>query len=765
MKTMTESKKLVLVILFLAISGTVFISGCMQQPEQGYETGEGNRTAEGSENVPIYSGAYYIGEQTVLGVQGAAYIISGHSADVYSYYLNEMPKLEWTEVSRSDGIIYFEKDGYGAAVKATESIGTETSLIVAYAPEADFEFPRKASVLLPTNYQTEFPAPTDIFLAFFTDLPPADVLSQSHATVMGITGKNFEKSDQESYYNTLTEFFHDAGLKYSGSFISTFDVETDTYEKHSELHDATCVDIQGKTIVFEWESRPWQCTNNPVWREFLLDMGERSVDCGADGIHIDEWLGTYSAAKEADGCFCEYCMQGFREYLKEKYSTEELNALGIDNIDSFDYGEFLREGKAQQTKADLLASYFLDFQMESIKGFMRELITKTKAYGEEHGKTISVSANVPELMPDWLPIAEEADYMLSEYLYEYPPKGRSIPIFKLARSLGKPLVVEPQSSNPDLLERDDVATLMKIYTAEAYSSRGFLLVPYDLPAKSSKGWKFYNADLSELAPYYAFIQENNQYYEGLSSNSKIAVIYLYPSDTDGFYKVANSLLKLHFQYDALFAGDDKWMEDNLTLDQMNEYDVLVLPYADSLSGQQAGLLLSYVEQGGKVFAFSTGGPIGKIQQIFDKKGESENQLSSLLVDGSHDFGLGKVVYNSNMPSEEQLGGTLSDLIQPDIQTNANENVAMVEYWNSETHSIVIHLINYNYDIETKSLSSQKGIEMEVALNQELAGKDLTVSYDSPDSTDIGQLEHTLSDGKVAFSIPNLDYYGVVSISA
>ena len=152
-------------------------------------------------------------------------------------------------------------------------------------------------------------------------------------------------------------------------------------------------------------------------------------------------------------------------------------------------------------------------------------------------------------------------------------------------------------------------------------------------------------------------------------------------------------------------------------------------------------------------------------ELRDEKGNEirREPLRSLLVGGSHDYGLGKFIYNGDFPTREEVGGMLSGSIQPCIQTNANENVVMLEYWNSGTRSIIIHLINYAYDIETEHLSPQENINLKVVLDPELLGKDLSVSYMSPDWAGIEELDYTVSGGRVEFQIPNLEFYGVVSI--
>jgi len=472
-------------------------------------------------------------------------------------------------------------------------------------------------------------------------------------------------------------------------------------------------------------------------------------------------------------------MQGFREYLKDKYTTEELEGFGIENIDTFDYGDFIREryfttyyGEGKREVP--LFSDFEDYQMVSYGEFARELIRETKAYARAHGKDVYFTANTAELFPQYLAMQDELDYLSPEvfsyqttspgrfFIYTYPPR-KCVPAFKLVRSLGKSLVVYPSpETNGELIAMPDMMSLMKIYTAEAYSARGFYHVPYNLPSYTpEQGWIYGPRDMGELEPYYDFIFNNEQYYDDLFSTSKIAVLYSYPSarhDVSNFYGISDLLLDSHFQYDVLFAGDNNWMEDNLSLSQLNEYEVVILPKTECLSDRQVDLLLSYVESGGNIVAFHCIG-------LYDEKNKEVKRelLESLLVEGSHDFGLGKFIYSRDLPTREEVSGALSGLIQPCIQTNANENVVMLEYWNNETHSIVIHLINYAYDIETEHMRPQENINLKVALDPKLLGKDLSVSYASPDRAGIEELSYTLSDGSVEFRIPNLEFYGVVFV--
>ena len=43
------------------------------------------------------------------------------------------------------------------------------------------------------------------------------------------------------------------------------------------------------------------------------------------------------------GCFCSDCEAGFRCLLKDNYTTDELAAMGVDHIDTFNYRQIARQ--------------------------------------------------------------------------------------------------------------------------------------------------------------------------------------------------------------------------------------------------------------------------------------------------------------------------------------------------------------------------------------------------------------------------------------
>ena len=590
---------------------------------------------------------------------------------------------------------------------------------------------------------------------------------------------------KEPFQHNL-EIISDFGLK-DVAWLPGWSIEGSEHldsENRAKLAGEACIDIDGNPIGFYPSEKLelWQCIHSIVWREYRLEIAKRTIDWGGAGdIALDEWLGDFSAMQH-DGCFNKYSMEGFREYLKQKYTAEELQGLGIDDINTFDYGDFIREEHLSDYRNNRWAvplwMDFKDYHMKFALQVQSDLISELRKYTRAQGKEIHFAANTPELMPDQLPIQSEVDYFSAEIAFDFPPEGRMIPYYKVGTSMKTPLFSLPKCHHAptvELMTRPDLDQLWKIYTAEAYSAQGFVHVPYKYHLFWIDEPSFVTADLEELRPYYNFISSNEQFYNNLKSTSRIAVLFPHSSlrwsdpFRQSFYGTNNLLLDTHFQYDVIFAGDDNWIVDELSLEELNRYQVVVLPDTRNLTDNQVDLLLSYLDSGGRVISFGDIGTRNENNERVDRE-----KLQHLLVEGTQKHGDGWFVYmdgnpgsdNYNErpdPTRKEFARALRELIHPNILTNADENVAMQKYWNSETGANVIHLVNYNYDLDKQRIHTQRDIELEVILNEQLQGKELKVYYASPDQTDIQRLDHKVRAGRVEFQVPELDYYSVVFI--
>lgn len=372
------------------------------------------------------------------------------------------------------------------------------------------------------------------------------------------------------------------------------------------------------------------------------------------------------------------------------------------------------------------------------------------------------------------------DAYTNEYRFDYPSLDNIIPYTKVYRGLGEQiaLLVNFGYFSREIITRPDLSELMKIYTAEAYSAGGYLYVPYGMVCDDGKGgWDAFSADMDKLYPYYDFIHNNGIYYEGLKSQARIGVFYSYAgiknrgNDMDSsFYGISNMLVDAHHQYEVIYVGDGDWMEDSIKPEDFSRFNVVVLPNIECISDRDLSMVLDYVKGGGNVICF---GNFAIKDQ--NKNPIKRNELSELLKQGNHRYGLGQFVYVSDnlgdnynstqdRQSKDRMENMLSSFVKDDVTIDAGRDIEIVPYWSSKNKAEVIHLINRNYDPGAQKINSPGNINLSFNLNPELLGKELKVTFDSPDGNGPIELEYRTDGSTLSVTVPNLVTYGVVYIS-
>ncbi|MDI9880063.1 hypothetical protein [Flectobacillus longus] len=128
-------------------------------------------------------------------------------------------------------------------------------------------------------------------------------------------------------------------------------------------------DINGNKLKAPWMSKwkmnnpYWGCVNSPVFQEVFKKRAQVLISLGAYGLVVDD-ARMNDQAVEWGGCFCEYCMDGFTNFL----STSGVNLPYLN----FNYKAYLKD----MNKVDsvyLLAELkmqFKKFQHESVVKFI-----------------------------------------------------------------------------------------------------------------------------------------------------------------------------------------------------------------------------------------------------------------------------------------------------------------------------------------------------------------------------------------------------------
>lgn len=266
------------------------------------------------------------------------------------------------------------------------------------------------------------------------------------------------------------------------------------------------VDRNEKKLVapwmIQWEQKNsnWGCVNSPEFKKLFYEQSRKIIDLEAYGIFVDD-ARFNDHAVDWGGCFCQYCMEGFKEYIRKKDDSIE---------ETFDYKAFLRKkgpsSADSRIKEDLLHEKFKTFQKESVIFFLkcwkkdmldyakRPLTFLTNNYGGE-----------------WTEIYKLFDVGISEIAENNYNERKVKKSVTLARKLSKKQFFTLSSGN----EIDQLRILF-----QTYSIGSGLVIPWDvmIQSKSKHTVSRYFGDEELYKPIYTYLKDANQ---GKKGKSKI----------------------------------------------------------------------------------------------------------------------------------------------------------------------------------------------------------------------------------------------------
>ncbi|HAA60525.1 MAG TPA: hypothetical protein DCE39_06305 [Planctomycetaceae bacterium] len=77
----------------------------------------------------------------------------------------------------------------------------------------------------------------------------------------------------------------------------------------------------------------WACLRNPGWQKVLKAWVRHGIRQGLDGFIANYFY--------RHNCLCDHCQKGFRKYLADRFSQEQLKRLGIDDVAGHRFDEIV----------------------------------------------------------------------------------------------------------------------------------------------------------------------------------------------------------------------------------------------------------------------------------------------------------------------------------------------------------------------------------------------------------------------------------------
>jgi hypothetical protein len=296
------------------------------------------------------------------------------------------------------------------------------------------------------------------------------------------------------------------------------------------------VDLSGNFVASPhmraWKNSAWGCVNHPDFRKTYLWHCEKMLAAGVDGFQMDDPR-LNAVVFYWGGCFCDYCMAGFREYLREKVSSKQRVDIGIKDITTFDFRTYLRainapsgdafafwEGVAtREDKLRLRAikKLFLEFQIASVSPFYKDIRLAINKIAE---RKVPFSSN--NYNGNWGYPYNLFDYGVSELPEAEVSPEKIYTIISEAKKLDKAQVFTLVSESLEL---------NRLVIATSYASGGHMIAPWDIYIKPTpEGSVRYFGKPEDYIDLYRFVRENKQLFEQYED----AAFYL-PQSSDQRY--------------------------------------------------------------------------------------------------------------------------------------------------------------------------------------------------------------------------------------
>jgi hypothetical protein len=563
---------------------------------------------------------------------------------------------------------------------------------------------------------------------------------------------------------------------------------------------------------------PYFSNGSDAWLDFMIGMLKTQVDAGMTGIGIDAGWGSLGPGPIGD--FSPAAMEGFRQYLEGRYGPEELLAKGISDVSTFNWrveientpvfvsaifhpgvsltrewwaeqlGRPLDPGETYTVQTYQLANsagasgfdpmlrligvdyeYYARMRLREIYARIRDEI---KPYAAAKGQPWYLTGNIYDNLR-WGNAAVGAvvmDLPVGELFSDRGwPLRNWTSFYKNMAALGK----RYQSMGGDLEMGGD---LVLLFTADVYATGGVSQHPTRGP------WAF--SDVAD--PFYQLIQAHENFFA--ETDNRVALYYSlgnHMGDVDResvevntYYGAARLLEDSHYSYDVLYQGDPdmgpgtvRWVDQQVSLADMQEYQVIVLPHTRYMTGTEVQNFLDFVQNGGILVVF---GEAGTHDFAYPAPNSRTNSTWENLVStaGTQSYGSGTVLVVSDGNIASDYDGSLApaDLaafqaalgpVYPsDVTTELSKDVHIHKFRDLAAGLEVFHLVNFGYDEATYLVSSTN--DNTFAFDPSGIYSTPRVTYYTADSPEGEILPVTsLAPGKLQVTIPTLHVYGVVTL--
>jgi len=536
-------------------------------------------------------------------------------------------------------------------------------------------------------------------------------------------------TDYSGLANTV-QVHHDAGIKFQAriEWDVVWEGMTEIFAP-DDYHQAAVRDLDGDPLYFPWNPTAfWFCSHQPLFQDYILYQIDLALGIDPDSLMFDSQTSTPITYSNG-GCFCDRCMADFRDWLDANYTSSELAAMGIADIASFNYHDFLVDAGYDRRSYNSqcrnwpntipLSNEYRLFQLQWLNVYMQELVDYARR--EKPGLMTSTSS------PIWDPYFEggrllylpQMDFYTSECTHRANRRAvadEMFPVYKIADALDRPIVTTAQPS-PDwwTMWSENRVNLCRTWIAQAYAHGALFMVPISMWAYQGATQRWYESSPGDYDYIYQFIDDNPNLFDGYEPVAHIGLLYVhtaYRNNVAEVFDVCAEMTNANIPFKLLVAGDDWWPR-----------------YLDETEVQSLDAVVTTADVG----------YLDPVQQA------ALDTVSEKTVQWPDAAGL-------------------FDLLPREITVGASNVIALPRAnLDATTAPFICHLLNRNYVSANDTMTVQE--DFDVTLADSLYGSPIVgATYFEPGELPVA-LPIQSSAGSVTVTVPHLELWGILELRA
>lgn len=543
-------------------------------------------------------------------------------------------------------------------------------------------------------------------------------------------------------------------------------------------------------------SRLWpgynMCHNAPAWHSYYKQRFTR-IAPEVQFLSQDN-ICTPSFLCPGKGCFCQDCREGFRDWLRQRWTAEQRHATGLDDPASLDLVAYVKNSQATIAKgrdavlADPVLRAYVQFSYASQVDRWRDAVAAAK---QAAGHPLVVCGNqwgAGGSRPYSVTLSQISDLVFTEAEADcLTPQKRaeSVLVTKLGQAAGdyrRPVLLCLSS----LFHAPQAARCrLRTVAGQAWADGGRPM-PWATAAGAS-GW-FYDTE----ARLCRFAQQHRALFARCDRVANVGLVYSLPTHAwrqfpafglssrqyqRWFAACARLLEEAHVPYEVNCWWHPLLGDDRASLERLKQYQVLVLPGIDCFTDAQKEAVREFQAGGGRVVSIAC--PI-----LYDADATPRPSGQRLVTRGDRLFEITPDLLTRYAQSgekspgeitagtetiETKLRATLGRAIAEDrvLETDAPASV-WANLWLDDTRQVLsLHLVNANIDEEADQFRPVEGSRWHVRLPVGVA-VDRAVTITPDDVVEPGQvrpLPVEISNGWATFVVPRIECYTIVALYA